>query len=355
MNRKIVHLITGLGGGGAEQMVLKLALEAKKKDIESLVIAISSINTLEKKFRQEGISPFFLNIDSLWAIPKGLSKLHGILSKEKLLCVHCHMIHGLLIGILYHCIYKKIQIVFTLHNNDAKPKIRRVFLNTTKKIRKADILFSKSGEQTYLKNSIIIPNGLSVQKFKSIGKNNRIKPETFNFLFLGSLTEQKNPLQLIQFAKSLINKSIKNFKIDVVGDGILRTMLEQEISNNKLQSFIKLHGFCNNIPTFLKSSQCLIMPSFWEGMPVVILEAGASKLPIITTPVGSIPDIISEDEGYITPLDLFSEVMIQVYHNYDEALEKSNNFYNKVVEEYSIEVVFEKHLKLYQSISLKSL
>ncbi|WP_350286182.1 glycosyltransferase [uncultured Croceitalea sp.] len=351
-NKKIVQLITGLGGGGAEQMVLKLGKEARQHDKESLIISVSSINTLEQKFKDAGINYHFLGIDSPQNLFSGLRKLKKILKNENIMVIHCHMFHALLIGILFKAFYRDIPLVFTLHNNDVQQKYRAIFLKMTKRFRAADILFSKNGAQNYLKNSIIIPNGLDISTFEVKGNSRLLTAsKEFHFLFLGSLTEQKNPLGLIKLCQDLLASKHENFVIDVVGDGPLRSSLEVEINEHNLNRHIKLHGFSNKVIAFLKNSHCLIMPSHWEGMPVVILEAGAAKLPIISTPVGSIGDIISKETGYLSSLDDFSDKMKYVVKEYETAVKKSERFYDHVVTNYGIQEIFDKHLKLYDAVS----
>ena len=59
-----------------------------------------------------------------------------------------------------------------------------------------------------------------------------------------------------------------------------------DLGEQDLKDYIKLLGLRNDIPNLLNKSHCLLMPSLWEGLPIVILEAGASRLPVISTPVG---------------------------------------------------------------------
>lgn len=349
----IVHLITGLGGGGAEQMVLKLGLEAKKNNVKTLVIPISDINTIEGKFRDAGLEYHFLNITSIKGIFKGLKKLKGVLKNEKRPVLHCHMFHALVVGILFKLFYRRLPIVFTLHNTTVNHAYRAWVLALTKMWRKADILFSTSGKQWFLKNSVIIPNGLDISNFEvsSDFRKSEIGDNVFHFLFLGSLTDQKNPFILPGLTSYLANRGLSNFVIDVVGDGDLRSQLEENIREQGQTDKIILHGFSNKVVEFLKSSHCLIMPSLWEGMPVVILEAGAARLPIISTPVGSIPDIVGEDQGFLVDLDGFPQAMEEVIEAYGTALEKGDRFYDHVIGNYSIQEVFIRHLDLYRSVA----
>jgi glycosyltransferase involved in cell wall biosynthesis len=345
---RIIHLITGLGGGGAEQMALKLAREAENNNISSLVISISSIDEIKDKFDEYGIQYKFLNIDSFQDLRKGLNKLHDILKEYPPDIIHCHMFHAFMVGTLYSVFYERQPIVFTLHNNKVNQFYRRLLLLLTKPFRHTDIVFSKDGFKWYLKNETIIANGLDIGNFEL--RNERVPKrdgEIFNFLFLGSLTEQKNPLFLITLVKDLLYRKANAFKINVVGDGPLRDDLVGAINREGLQHYFELHGFSKNIPEFLKNNDCLIMPSKWEGMPVVILEAGASKLPIIATPVGSIPDVLDKETGYLTNLGHFGNEMFNVMQNYNKALLKGEKFYAETLNKYSISQIYMEHLKLY--------
>lgn len=72
-------------------------------------------------------------------------------------------------------------------------------------------------------------------------------------------------------------------------------------------------------------------------MPIAMLEAGASKLPIISTKVGSIPNILDDTSAYLSDLDHFSENMVHVINNYPEA----EHFYKQVKEKYTTEKMVE--------------
>lgn len=105
-----------------------------------------------------------------------------------------------------------------------------------------------------------------------------------NFVFIGSLVEGKRPLLAIKIIEKLVKEGVKA-SLDMYGEGILKTNLEEYISNNDLSAFIKLHGNQSKevVQIAIKRAHFSILPSKSEGWPKAIAEAmffGA--IPIVT-------------------------------------------------------------------------
>ena len=343
-----IHIITGLSGGGAEHLVLDLSQRAKNNHIRVVVISVTSLNDIEHKFNNLGITCQFLNIDSFSQLGQGVKKLKTILTPYRPQpVVHCHMFHALWVAILLKLSGFSLKIIFTLHNNMVNSVLRRWLLFITKPLRSKDIVFSERGEKWYLKKGVVLPNGINLVKFKRnkvlLSKN----PKIFKFLFLASLTEQKNPLFVPDLVVKLLDSGYSNFKIYFLGDGPLKTSLLQKIDKLNIQNYIELMGFRNDVPEILKDFDAQIMPSLWEGMPISILESGSIGLPVITTPVGSIPDFVDDETGYLADLDVFHLKMIELMSDYKLAQKKAQAFKSKVHTEFDIDKIYERHQKLY--------
>ncbi|WP_405415800.1 glycosyltransferase [Maribacter sp. Asnod1-A12] len=347
-----IHIITGLSGGGAEHLVLDLSQRAQNDKKEIVVISVTSLNDIEHKFSNLNIRCEFLNIDSFSQLRQGLVKLRIILNdfKPKPI-VHCHMFHALWVTILLKLSGFPIKIIFTLHNNIVSSIIRRWLLFFTKSLRVEDIIFSDRGRKWYLKKAIILPNGINLSKFQNSKDFMTEHPKYFKFLFLGSLTEQKNPLFVTELVLRLLDKGYSNFKIYFLGDGPLKNTLLQKIDDLEIQDYVELMGFRNDVPDILKDFNAQIMPSLWEGMPISILESGSIGLPVITTKVGSIPDFLDNETGYLTNLDNFHLKMIELMEDYKKAIEKAQNFKRKVNSEFDIDKIYLKHQELYSRFS----
>ncbi|WP_431137543.1 glycosyltransferase [Psychroserpens mesophilus] len=346
----IVHITGSLGGGGLEQMVFQFA-KRSNSSIKTIVVSVTELNTLEDKFLKEGIEVHFLNISSFRnsTLTKGLNKLHNIIKDHENVVFHCHQFHSGLLAVMYRIKYKNIPITYTMHTNKVASVSRRWILFLAKPFRKKDIIFSVNSKKWYLKNSVVIPNGVDFLNFNPEKERIPSPSKPFVFLFLGRLSTPKNPLALITIANQLKNKNITNFVIHVAGDGIMKQQLIDAIAKNNLETHFKLLGFVNDIKTVIDVAHCLILPSLWEGMPVAIIEAAASKLPIISTPVGSIPDFLNKSNATVCDVNLFPKQMISMIENYDEAIKKARTLYEEAKSVFNIDSVYLKHLEIYQS------
>ena len=145
----------------------------------------------------------------------------------------------------------------------------------------------------------------------------------------------------------LILKDNFDFELQIVGDGYLKSELQSMIDDFGLNQKVKLLGLRRDIPFLLNKAHCFLMPSFWEGLPIVLLEAGASRLPIISTSVGSIPVLLNNENSTLVELNSFEEAMIEIINNYEKANKKAQNLFDKIKKEYSIEQIVRKHEKIY--------
>lgn len=348
----VVHINIGLGGGGAEHILLELAKKGNQDGVKTIIVSISNIDIIEHKFKEQNIEYHYLNVNSIASFFKGLNKLHTIIIPLKNTVLHCHMFHGLMMGICYNLRYKKIPIIFTLHNILVEHVYRRFLLFFTKPLRKVDINFSKNSNKWYLKPVTVIANGVDFEKFHILKERTYIKnKDIFVFLFLGRIEEQKNPLYLIDIVSNLIKYGKNNFEIHIAGDGNMRTELEQLISENEYSKYIKILGFQNNVKNVMEQSHCLILPSLWEGLPVSLIEASANKLPIITTPVGSIPEYFNDTNSYVVDLKHFHTAMNSVMDNYDRAIARAEKLFKNNRNVFDINIVYEKHKLLYTKYS----
>ena len=110
---------------------------------------------------------------------------------------------------------------------------------------------------------------------------------------VGRLSAAKGQLLLVQ-AAAILKRDGKPFQIDIVGDGPLRGDLEKLIADLGVQDHVKLLGLRSSteVRQAIDDSRAMVMPSFAEGLPVVIMEALSRHRPVISTAIAGIPDLV---------------------------------------------------------------
>ena len=149
----------------------------------------------------------------------------------------------------------------------------------------------------------LIPNGVDVNCFaKSTGwQRTQIRRENFNLSdddvlcvgMVGRLWRQKNPTCLLRAALRVLKQTDKRVQFFFIGDGELRSELEQVISVHGLQSQIQVLGWRQDVTALLSGLDIFVLPSRWEGMPLAVLEAMASSLPVIASDISGNRDLVS--------------------------------------------------------------
>ncbi|MCT7949707.1 glycosyltransferase [Ancylothrix sp. C2] len=128
-------------------------------------------------------------------------------------------------------------------------------------------------------------------------------PATPRLVCVGRLCEQKGQLLLVEAAK-LLAATGTEFKLILVGDGELRAEIETVIAENNLQNCIEITGWAdtNKVRQEILASRVMVLPSFAEGLPVVLMESLALGRPAISTYVAGIPELIEEGvSGWLIP------------------------------------------------------
>ena len=120
---------------------------------------------------------------------------------------------------------------------------------------------------------------------------------------VGRLAEQKGQLLLVEAAARLRDRG-PDFELVIVGDGPMRDELERAIDRFGLRDRVRITGFLDNhgVRRELEAARALVLPSFAEGLPVVIMEAMALGRPVIATSIAGIPELVEPGRsGWLVP------------------------------------------------------
>jgi glycosyltransferase involved in cell wall biosynthesis len=122
------------------------------------------------------------------------------------------------------------------------------------------------------------------------------------FVCIARLSAQKG-LPLLIAACDRLRTAGESFSVTIIGDGEMRGALEDEIRHRKLEGIVSLAGVCTSaeIREHLLRARAFVLPSFAEGLPIVIMEALALSRPVITTAIAGIPELVDDECGWLIP------------------------------------------------------
>ena len=343
---KILQIITGLFPGGAERVVLELQSRINPDEFESRIITLSQDTRALKVFGHTDVEPKVYD----------LSGANGLINIYKLRkhtldyrpdIIHAHMFHGLIAAVCATIFQvHRPAICFTSHL-DNYPALRRLIVKLLRQYRDADIIFSpQQHEIMNTGNTRIIPNGVFVPKSmprrSSWSMNRDIK-----LLAVGRLTDQKDPLGLINSIKKL---AIPSIRLDFVGEGPLESEIRKAVQENGLNDQIRLLGLRNDVSRLMKDYDILVMHSKYEGMPITLLEAGAQAMPVVSTRAGSIPFLLDGGCGSLCSREDFPIALRNAISNPEMTLDTGKKLYERVSKEYSASGMTKAHERLYTEL-----
>ena len=143
-------------------------------------------------------------------------------------------------------------------------------------------------------------------------------------------------------------------KAIIIGDGQEKERLMNFCSDNGLRDKVIFSGYQNNIANVYQIMDLIVLPSFSEGLPNVILEAMAFKIPVIATSVGGVPEVITDGlNGLLVPpgnSDLMAEKIIELQGNKRESENIGENGYRSLYPRFSPEHRSDQILTLYEEL-----
>ena len=145
-----------------------------------------------------------------------------------------------------------------------------------------------------------------------------IKPDSAEFVCVARLSAQKG-LPLLIAACAKLRTAGEQFHVTIIGDGELRAELEEDIRRRQFEGVVILAGVrtSDEIREHLLRCRAFVLPSFAEGLPVVLMEALALSRPVITTSIAGIPELVDGECGWLIPAgseDALVEAMAEALH-----------------------------------------
>lgn len=127
-------------------------------------------------------------------------------------------------------------------------------------------------------------------------------PDNAPFVCVGRLCPQKAQVLLVQAMADLV-QTHPDARLVLIGDGDTRPQIEALITRHSLQRAVELRGWADGaaVKVALSGARAMVLPSFAEGLPIVIMEAFALGRPVISTYIAGIPELVDREAGWLVP------------------------------------------------------
>lgn len=333
-----MQVVPDLAIGGLQQVVVNLCRKINKKKFDISVLCLNELGPLARDIQNLGVEVLLLpqvNGNDYLAFPK----VAKILRKKNIQVVHTHNTQPLLDTVMASFFTKVNRIIHTDHARKFPDKIRYMaaewiashFVDNIVGVSEHTSKNLNRYEKIPLNKIRTIPNGVDELIYNfSIDKKELKKelgiPTEGPILGLGvRLSKQKGISYLLNAIPEILQKN-QNVTVVIAGDGPLRKSLEKEAFDLGIHDHVQFIGPREDMPKILKLFDLYVLPSLWEGLPMVILEAMSAKIPIVATDVGGNSDVIRHRfNGSIVPP--MNSNMLAIEINYLLSKPKMMRFY----------------------------
>lgn len=310
----IIFIITGLAYGGAETQLVRLAIRLKARGWEIRVVTLMLPKAYVQELEASSIPVYTLGIrrkfPDLWQLIR-LPRLIRSLQPE---IVHSFMVHANLFSRLVRMLVPVPVLICSARSTDEGGRSRELLYRLTDPLCDLTTQVSQAGLERYIRVGVApshkiryIPNGIDTVRFRPDPEaRKRMREElqlgsAFVWLAVGRFDILKDYPNMLR-AFSHLTQVHPNTLLIIAGDGLLRPVMEELVRDLGLKDRVRFLGIRRDIPEVLNAADAYVISSACEGMANVLLEAGATGLPIVATDVGGNREVVRDGEtGLLVP------------------------------------------------------
>lgn len=357
----ILYSVFTEGWGGLEKYPLTLKEGMESRGHKIFIVTIKN-SRLHLEAEKNGIKVFTIEVFKKFSFDI-IKKLNKFIIENNIDVVHLNSSRELYNWYMALRDKKNIRCCLTFHIGVPKHKdiIHKIMY---KRVDKIFAISSVEADEMHHKLALdsdkieIMHNGVDLSKFINDNKESKVRRElnldedTKIITAIGNLSKPKGILEWIKAAEMTLKK-YSNVCFLWVGDDTYineeysLNSLKKELEIKKLDKYIKLLGYRNDIIDILKVSDIFVLPAHKESFGIVYIEAMAMGLPVIGCNSGGVPDIITEKNGWLCEpknIDSLYKIFLKAL---ESDLYKFSEYNKKYVDKFSMENHIEKLLNNY--------
>ena len=308
---RVAHFHSSLGVYGAERWTHALVKYLDKREVEPIVISMGTkpgADSFYQMLKTEGHPAFHIPVPGKLN-PRAILQLRRLLVQQRIAILHTHGFKSDVLGYLATW-NLPVKLVATIHGWTAAEGFRirvyeaisRAFLKRFDRIYPlSPALFEQLQQNAFdpLKLRLML-NAVDLSAFE-FKFNCRHANEPFSLLFAGRLCHPKGIFDLIQaLARARFSARAH---LTIVGDGPDRMQLAKLSRALGVEDKVTFAGAVSSIASFLAESHALVLPSYSEGIPRVVMEAFAAGVPVIGTAIPGIKQLVEDEStGLLVPV-----------------------------------------------------
>lgn len=309
----VLFVLTGLTYGGAEVQVRDLAIEHKRRNTEVSIVTLMHPVAHVEKLNSHGIEVLDLGMSR--GIPNifTVRRFNKYVKKTNPDVVHAHMVHAIVFTRIARLLGVKMKaVVSSAHNTIDSGWLLKLLYKLTDRWSDNTTNVCQAAVDAFIAQGLAEPsrirvmhNGIShepVSASSQAAKRKAILEElgiddTFLWLTIGRMDDdQKDFPFLIETYKRPV---FSNSKLLIVGTGTQIEKLKALVRISGVRDRIIFLGIRKDARELMVAVDAFVLPSKWEGLPIVLLEAAVASLPVVCTDVGGNTDIINENTGRV--------------------------------------------------------
>ena len=372
MGRHECHLslmlvTTWLTRAGAETQVKELACEHARRGTRVMVVSLRDPEAFVSELTNAGVQVISLGMPKGVADPRGLFRLARAVRRFRPDVVHSHMVHANILARVARLVCHMPVLVCTAHNTNEGGRWREFLYRLTDRLANVTTNVSRAGVERYVRVGATpagrirwVPNGLDVSRFeRGPATRDAVRATlgvagSFVFLAVGRLERAKGFDVLVRAIPS-VTFARRDVTFLFAGEGSQRQTLEESAHSLPNARFL---GVRDDVPDLMAASDAFVLPSRWEGLPMVLLEAASACLPVVATNVGGNGEaVVDHVTGLLVAPDdaeaLGAAMVRMISLSSEERHEMGMRARQFVQERYALNAVVDTWLELYATYARK--